>query len=189
MRVRSCRPGRPGVLRTLAALVCSLLVALVAPAHADDHDVVFAINETQLHKRPGEAAPVVGHADEGDELEVLGDQGRWLRVRNGKQIGWVTRTEVATSKPAGARPHAQRSGFSGKPVTDTVKVTIDIERVRGYDDPRTKAHAVLDLVRGDVVAMLGRGYNGWMLVEPEEGITGWIPDSAVKDAGNFAGDP
>jgi len=185
MRVAPCIRG------ALAALVCSLslIVALAAPAAADDHDVVFAINETQLHKRPGEASPVVGHANEGDELEIVGDQGRWLRVRNGKQVGWVARTEVATTKPAPPRPHAVRSGFSGQPVTDANKVAIDAERVRGYDDPRTKAKVVLDLVRGDVVSVLGRGYSGWLLVEPSDGGPGWIPDSAVKDAGKFVGDP
>lgn len=189
MRVRSCRPVRSSVLRALAALVCSLIVSLAAPARADNHDVVFANNEIQLHKRPGEAAPVVGHANQGDELEVLGDQGRWLQVRNGKQVGWVSRTEVATTKPAAPRPHAVRSGFSGQPVTDAMKVAIDIDRVRGYDDPRTKGKVVLDLVRGDVVAVLGRGYSGWLLVEPNDGNPGWIPETAVKDWGKFAGDP
>jgi SH3-like domain-containing protein len=166
-----------------------LIVALAMPARADNHDVVFANNEIQLHKRPGEAAPVVGHAEQGDELEVLGDQGRWLQVRNGKQVGWVSRTEVAKTKPAAPRPHAVRSGFSGQPVTDAMKVAIDVDRVRGYDDPRTKGKAVLDLVRGDVVAVLGRGYNGWLLVQPNDGSPGWIPETAVKDWGKFAGDP
>jgi hypothetical protein len=169
--------------------VIAALAALAVPAHADDHDVVFAINRTQLHKRPGEAAPVVGHADQGDELEVLGDQGRWLRVRDGKQVGWVTRTEVAPSKPAEPRNRPERSGFSGKHVPDAVKVTIQIDRVRGFDDPRTKTRSVLDLARGDAVTVLGRGYNGWILVEPDGGSAGWIPASAVTDAGKVAGDP
>lgn len=189
MLVRPCRPVRRPAVGAIGVLVCSLLVALAAPARADVHEVVFAMKEAQLHKRPGEAAPVVGHADEGDELEVLGDQGRWLHVRNGKQVGWLTRTEVSATKPAEPRPHAERSGFAGTPVTDALKVTINIDRVRGYDDPRTKAKAVLDLVRGDVVAVLGRGYDGWLLVEPNDGSPGWIPEAAVKDAGKFAGDP
>jgi SH3-like domain-containing protein len=186
MRASSCRSV---CSIALGALICALTVSHAAPARADDHDVVFAINGTELHKRPGEAAPVVGHADEGDELEVLGDSGRWLRVRNGKQIGWVTRTEVATTKPASPRPHAPRSGFAGTPVGDTIRVTIEADRVRGYDDPRTKAKAVLDLVRGDVVPVLARGYDGWLLVEPKDGTPGWIPESVVKDWGKFAGDP
>jgi hypothetical protein len=185
MRARSHTPGGLG----LGALVCSVMAVRALPALADDHDVVFALGQTQLHKRPGEAAPVVGHADPGDELEVVGDQGRWLEVRNGKQVGWVTRTEVAAAKPAEPRKRPERSGFSGKRVTDALKVTIEIDHVRGFDDPRFKARNVLDLVRGDVVTVIGRGHDGWILVEQEEGGVGWIPASVVKDAGKFTGDP
>jgi SH3-like domain-containing protein len=184
MRARSCPSGAAG------ALVCSLIVALAAPAQANVHEVVFAINDkTQLHSRPGEAAPVVGHADEGDELEVLGDQGRWIKVRNGKQVGWVTRSEIGPTKPAEPRRRPERTGFSGKRTADAVKVAIDIDRVRGFDDPQTKAKNVLDLKRGEVVTVIGRGHDGWILVEEDDGAVGWIPASAVKDGGKFAGDP
>jgi SH3-like domain-containing protein len=161
---------------------------LAGVARANVHEVVFALNTTELHTRPGEAAPVVGHVEPGDELEVLGDQGRWLRVRNGKQIGWLTRTEVGPSKPAEARKRVQKSGFSGKRVVDATKITIVSEHVRGFDDPETKAKHVLDLSRGDVVTVLGRDRD-WLLVEQEDGSVGWIPDSVAGDAGKFVGDP
>src|SRR3954453_19702583 len=141
----------------LASGICSLVVALVVltgSAAASVHDVVFAVHKIQLHVRPGEDARVIGHADEGNELEILGFQGRWLRVRNGKQVGWVTRTEVAESKPADPRNRNKRSGFSGKPVTDAVKVTVEIDNVRGFDDPRIKRKNVLNLVRGDVLTVI-----------------------------------
>lgn len=190
MCARSCISRGPcGRDAFAGAMIVSLIIASAAPVLADDHDVVFAKNQAQLHKRPGEAAPVVGHADEGDELEVVGDQGRWLRVRNGKQVGWLTRTEVATSKPAEPRKRPGRSGFSGKRITDAVKVTVEIDHVRGFDDPRTKARNVLDLARGDVVTVIGRGHHGWILVEQDQGAVGWIPASVVNDAGKFVGDP
>jgi hypothetical protein len=176
------------VIRSLLMMLVVLVVP-VGPAAANVHDVVFAINKIQLHVRPGEAAPVVGHAEEGDELEVLGFRGRWLRVRNGKQTGWVTRTEVAETKPAEPRNRSMRGGFSGKPVTDAVKVTVEIDSVRGFDDPRTKSKNVLNLVRGDVLTVIGRGHDGWILVQTDDGGVGWIPASAVSDAGNFEADP
>jgi uncharacterized protein YgiM (DUF1202 family) len=174
------------------SVICSFLLVLVmrtGPAAAGVHEVVFAVNKIQLHRRPGEAAPVVGHADEGDELEVLGNQGRWLRVRNGKQVGWVARTQVAESKPADPRNRTERSGFSGKHVDDAVKVTVVIDKVRGFDDPRRKDKHVLDLVRGEVVTVIGRGYDGWLLVQQDDDTVGWIPESTVTDAGKFASNP
>jgi hypothetical protein len=165
------------------------LVALSGPAAANVHEVVFAVNKVQLHARPGEASAVVGHADEGEELEVVGNVGRWVRVRNGKQVGWVTRTEVAESKPADPRNRTQRSGFSGKSVADAVKVKVEIDKVRGYDDPRSKTKSVFELVRGDLVTVIGRGHEGWLLVQQDDGAIGWIPAPAVTDAGAFEGDP
>jgi uncharacterized protein YgiM (DUF1202 family) len=170
------------------ALVGLAILALARSAYANDHEVVFAAGKVELHIRPGEAAPVVGHADEGDELEVLGDRGRWLRVRIGKQIGWLTRTETSPTKPAEPR-RSQKSGFSGKGVSDALKVTIAIDKVRGFDDPNTKSNNVLDLRRGDVVTVIGKGHNGWILVEQDSGEVGWIPAAVVSDAGKFTGDP
>lgn len=190
MRPHPSMSGGRSLIMTLVMLV--MLVGLVGPAAADEHDVVFANNRIELHVRPGEASPVVGHANEGDELEVVGNQGRWIRVRSGKQVGWVTRTEVAETKPAEPRPHSQRSqrsGFSGKPIGDTLKVTVQIDAVRGFDDPSSKANNTLNLERGDVLTVVGRGHDGWILVQTEDGATGWIPESAVSDLGNFAGDP
>jgi hypothetical protein len=178
---------------TLGVIVCSLIVALAVPVLAApaavNGDIVFAINRTQLHVRPGEAAPIVGHAEEGDELEVVGHQGRWLKVKTGRRVGWVTRTEVAATKPAEPRNRSGRTGFSGKRPSDAVKVKIAIDRVRGFDDPRSKARNVFDLVRGDVVTVIGRGHDGWVLVEHDTDGVGWIPASAVSDAGRFVADP
>ncbi|HEU4726257.1 MAG TPA: SH3 domain-containing protein [Kofleriaceae bacterium] len=169
----------------LVALVCALVLTLATSARANVHEVVFALNTTELHTRPGEAAPVVGHVEPGDELEVLGDQGRWLRVRNGKQIGWLTRTEVGPTKPAEPRKRVQK--FAGKR-DDATKITIVSDHVRGFDDPETKAKQVIELSRGSVVTVLGHDRD-WLLVEQEDGTVGWIPDSAAGDAGKLAGDP
>ena len=186
MRARSSNSCVPSAL---GAVLGSLLVALASPALANPRDVVFAAGKLQLHVRPGEAAPVVGHADEGEELEVVGDAGRWIRVRSGKQVGWVTRTEIIEAKPAEPRTRVQKTGFSGRPVTDALKVTVLVDRVRGFDDPISKSKSVLDLAKGETVTVIGRGNDGWILVEQSNGNVGWIPASVVTDGGKFAGDP
>jgi len=180
---------RPWILLALwLAVELALGVALAAPAHADD-DRVRARDVTPLRARPGEAAPKLARLDRGAELQVLAERGRWLRVRHGRRVGWVARSQVEAGEPAEPRERPERSGFSGKPREDLVKVTIEIDRVRGFDDPRTKANTTLDLEKGDEVVVIGRGHVGWILVQNAEGETGWIPASVVTDAGRFAGDP
>ncbi len=170
-------------------LVLALVIAASAPARADAPGPVRARDDIPLRARSGEAAPVLASIDRGAELEVIAVRGRWLRVRHGARVGWVTRTQVEARAPAGPRPRPARSGFSGKPREDTVKVAVEIDRVRGFDDPRTKASCTLDLAKGDVVIAIGRGHGGWILVEDAAGGVGWIPASVVTDAGRFAGDP
>lgn len=219
----------------IVGCVTCLLATSAAPALADDRELAWAIKKTPLRARPGESSPVIDHADAGDELEVLANRGRWLRVRLGRRVGWVTRTQVEDAEPApksskrakvvkgakgakGAKIEkvakaaqaatasdaavakagdaaaadeepAPKSGFSGRRVEDTLKVKVAIDGVRGFDDPRTKKQSVLQLVRGDIVTVIGRGHEGWILVQHEQGSIGWIPASAVDDAGRFTGDP
>jgi hypothetical protein len=169
-----------------ACIIVAMLIA--APASADSSESVMARDMIPLRVRPAERAPSYANVDRGSELEVLAERGRWLRVRHGRRVGWVTRTQVQAppAKPV-ARP--ERSGFSGKHPEDAVKVTVSIDKVRAFDDPRTKANEVLELVKGDVVTVIGRGHQGWLLVESTAGDVGWIPGSVVDDAGKFAGDP
>ncbi len=177
MTLRNC------ILLALAAL------AVTASARADVPGPVRARDEIPLRARSGEAAPALARIGRGAELQVIGERGRWLRVRHGTRVGWVTRSQVEARTPAEPRPRARRSGFSGKRREDALKVKIEIDRVRGFDDPRTKASCTLDLAKGDVVIPIGRGHNGWILVETTEGDRGWIPASVVGDAARFLGEP
>jgi len=54
------------------------------------------------------SADVVGHARRGERLDVLGDNGEWLRVRTGGgEIGWVSAQHVAR-EGALAQPRGRR---------------------------------------------------------------------------------
>lgn len=173
------------------AFAASLVAAAAGAAAADAPAAVWTTQEVRLRARPGETAAVVARAERGEQMAVVDEWGRWLRVRHGRRVGWLTRAEVEV-RAGGAeppRPRARRGGFSGKAVEDALQVTVEADRVRGFDDPRTKATCVLDLSRGDTVTVIGRGHDGWILVEHATGVVGWIPAAAVTDGGQFAGDP
>jgi hypothetical protein len=175
--------------RTTLSLACLLVATVTGTAHADGSPQVWAKRDTQLHSRPGEASSSIGKVQTGERLVVIGSQGRWLRVRHRQRTGWVTRTQVEERGDRAERKRRNATGFSGKQREDALKVVVDIDKVRAFDDPRTKAKEVLDLKRGDQLVVLGRGHEGWILVELEGAGVGWIPESAVTDGGRFAGDP
>jgi uncharacterized protein YgiM (DUF1202 family) len=180
-------------MRLLATLLLGLCVAAPAAASPrDDEDVVsktvWATDPIRLRARPGETGRVIARANKNDELHVIAQWGRWVKVRHGANAGWVPRTQVATREADKPRKRDHRSGFSGKPRADALEVTVAIDNVRGFDDPETKSKLVLELKRGDKATVIGHGHDGWILVE-QSGTVGWIPSSAVADGGEFAGDP
>ena len=176
-------------MRATITLSCMLIAATSGAALADGSPTVWAKRDTQLHSRPGEASASIGRVEPGERLVVIGSQGRWLRVRHRQRTGWVTRTQVEERGDRAERKRRGATGFSGKQREDALKVTVDIDRVRAFDDPRTKAKETLDLKRGDELVVLGRGHEGWILVESEGAGVGWIPETAVTDGGKFARDP
>ena len=178
------RTRRPCILIALV-----LAAAAAAPAAADVAPPVQARDRIPLRARAGEAALVVAKVERGAELQVVGQRGRWLRVRHGRRAGWVTRSQVEPRTEPAPRARAGRSGFSGKRREDALKVAITAERVRGCNDPRTEASCTLELVKDDVAVVLGRGHDGWVLVQSAAGGVGWIPALAVTDAARFVSDP
>ena len=175
-------------MRTLPALLLGLCVTVPAVASAEES--AWPTDTVRLRARPGETARVVARADKDEELAIVASWGRWVKVRRGDRVGWVPRTQLDIREiergvePGGAgnkpRKRSKRSGFSGKAVADALEVTIAIDKVRGFDDPAAKQRMVLDLSRGDRATVIGRGHDGWILVE-RAGVVGWIPSSAVAD--------
>ncbi|MCE9573436.1 MAG: SH3 domain-containing protein [Deltaproteobacteria bacterium] len=171
----------------LARTLTLVLLLTTTAAHAETSDEVWTTRATHLRARPGENGAVVGRAAKGAELIVLRERGRWLRVRHGRLVGWVTRAEVEDRVERVRVPG--EDGFGDKPVEDAVQATVQFDKVRGFDDPKTRSNVVLDLKKGDRVTVLGRGDDGWILVQPEHGAHGWIPGVTVADSARFAGDP
>ncbi len=171
----------------LARTLTLALLLTTTVAHAELPSEVWTTRATHLRARPGENGKVVGRAREGAELVVLGERGRWLRVRHGRRVGWVTRAEVE-DRIERVRVEGE-DGFGDRPVEDAVQATVQFDKVRGFDDPKTRGNMVLDLRKGDQVTVLGRGDDGWVLVQPARGPHGWIPGVTLTDPGRFAGDP
>ncbi|HUQ03893.1 MAG TPA: SH3 domain-containing protein [Kofleriaceae bacterium] len=179
-------------MRVLPSLLLGLCLAapVALPGAARAEETAWPTDNVRLRARPGETARIVARAEKDEELAIVATWGRWVKVRRGERVGWVPRTHLdirdVEQKP---RKRSRRSGFSGKAHADALEVTIAIEKVRGFDDPVAKTAMVLDLKRGDQATVIGRGHEGWILVE-RAGVVGWIPSSAVEDgAGDFVGDP
>jgi uncharacterized protein YgiM (DUF1202 family) len=81
----------------LTSLACGLLAVAASRARADE---VRTTHTTKILKRPGEQSPVVIRVSAGHEMEVLEEQGRWIKVKVEGHEGWVTRTSVESTTEA-----------------------------------------------------------------------------------------
>jgi hypothetical protein len=127
-------------------LVWSVLALSAVPARADDREAVLALQDIRLRARAGEHARKIDRVEKGDELVILRTKGRWLRVRYGTRVGWVTRTQVGESAPE-PRPRARVTTLPRKRDKQAAKiVSAPTPRPRTAPQPRT---ASIDDVNDD----------------------------------------
>lgn len=172
--------------QTRASLILSMVVlaaAFLAPAHAE---VLRTRRDTTLRARPGESARAVARLEADQEVEVLKRTGRWLRVKSGERVGWLTRTHVHTPEqqaPQPARPTRVEKWRGAQPAFDTSRQRKNIKRVRvtkGTQDtfrsPSGTARVAYRARATDVLTVIGHDQeDSWLLVENEHGQVGWIP--------------
>ena len=106
--------GRSPTALVTAALLSSLL-ASAATALADPDatrqtgQVVRTSEAVTLRAAPGEKQKPVAQLAAGTAVVLLGHEGRWLRVRANRTVGWLARTTVTEPAPAAtattATPH------------------------------------------------------------------------------------
>jgi septal ring factor EnvC (AmiA/AmiB activator) len=84
------RPFRRCLFTRLLALIAAVALAggLPPPAAAADIGVVTA-DDLNLRPEPGTGAPPLATLKKGTEVEILGRSNGWLKVRHGRQEGYV----------------------------------------------------------------------------------------------------
>lgn len=159
------------------ALACVLAVAglaLAAPAadaqkvrkerrksRVETQVVTYA---TPLKQRPGEAAETLVELAVGDEVEVMGRKGRWVRVRVRGRLGWVTRTTIAASDREGESWGDDASTEDADPIDliampDATDASADLEADRDPDGGPDRARARLGHRGLELAAEAGLGLS------------------------------
>jgi uncharacterized protein YgiM (DUF1202 family) len=147
-------------LATVAWLVAfcgTLLVALPAqarPAAQAAPTATVLVDRLNVRSGPGTTYKVVGGANNGEKLTVVGQSGQcaWLKVsKGGKELGWVSGSnafvKLSTSCakiPVATVPSAPATGAAGQGCATVVNqlgfdVKIDVKRSDGWKDSFTVA--------------------------------------------------
>lgn len=157
--------------------------------------------EVTLRKKPGERQAVVAKLPAGTAVEIVREEGRWLLVRAGASVGYLTRTTVADTTPPPTPPVEPPSrptdpvptpeptatrrwsserrdethhGASGLFVGVTADAPL-LAEARDGAEPLGKA------ARGDRLAVLDATQPGWIQVRTPDGKHAWVSRIAVDD--------
>lgn len=170
------------------AYVVTALLAISDVASAEPRRTTVA---TTLRKKPGEKEPAVVEVPAGTQVQVLGEQDRWLRVRVGAHEGFLTRTTVTApeSPPAGAGEEgragpddsvwsARRRRAQASAGELFAKVTSAEATLRSEAAPT--ATPLATLTRGSQLAILDASSTpGWARVRDEQGREGWLLEAEL----------
>lgn len=113
--------------------------------------------KVNMRSGPGTNHPIIWELGKGYPLMVVGRQGNWLKVRDFEDDeGWVYRPLVAKK----------------------AHLVVKSKIVNIRSGPGTRFRVVGQAKYGVVLRTLKRG-NGWVKVEHENGMSGWIARSLL----------
>ena len=167
------------VKTTIALCVCSF--ALLHDAAADGRRTTEAVT---LRKKPGEKEAAVVQLPAGTEVEVLAENGRWLRVRVNKVEGFLARTTVSNPDAPVMAPTGNWSAArhpNSEEITELfVEVTAPTSTLRSA--PKPDAASVVEVPRGGHLVVLDAGSNpSWIHARDEQGHDGWIARDQIDN--------
>lgn len=158
-----------------------LLTALLLLSHAALAEPRRTTVATTLRKKPGEKEAAVAEVPAGTEVQVLGEQDRWLRVRVGTKEGFLTRTTVTEPEPQAAEDTTAGDGTwsatrrrAAAPEGELLAhVTSDPATLRSA--AALTAAPLATLPRGSRLAVLDAiDTPGWARVRDQQGREGWL---------------
>ncbi len=140
--------------------IFSLLLLITTAAHA----VMLSIegNDVNMRSGPGTKYKVMWELGNGFPLIVLKQSGQWYRVRDFEgTIGWVHKDVVNRTPHMIVKVHKKSK-----------------KRINVRSGPGTKYRIVAKAYYGVVFTTLQQK-NGWVKVQHEKGVTGWIKRSLL----------
>jgi uncharacterized protein YgiM (DUF1202 family) len=165
--------------------ICSVWVALATTVNAEPRRTTSAVT---IRKQPGERQPAVGELAKNTEVEVLGEQGRWLLVRIGKLSGYVPRTLLTSGTTAPAPIPGKWS--ASRTHNGTVQRGLRVDATRASTltaRPAPVATHVSDVAEGARLVVIDATTDpAWIRVRDRAGREGWIARDVVRDRASVA---
>jgi SH3-like domain-containing protein len=135
-----------------------------------------------LRKKPGEKEAAVAKVAANTAVIVLGEEGRWLKVKVKGAVGYLTRTTVSdvTTDPVEASTwSAGRRTDDGRPITELFVEAPNAGALT--TEPKPNAPEVAGVAKGERLIVLDAATPGWLHARDDHGHEGWIATGQVEN--------
>lgn len=145
-----------------AAVTGFTLITLLHTAAAQAEMVAVNGEDINMRSGPGAKNEALFKIGDGFPLEIVKTSGEWLQVKDFEgSVGWVLKKNVNN------KPHMVVKANKGNDETINIRV-----------EPNPKSKVVAQAKYGVVFKTAGKK-GGWVNVEHEKGVKGWIESSLL----------
>ena len=155
-----------------------VLVGLCATSEAGPRRTTEAVT---LRKKPGEKSAPVAQLAANTIVTVLGEEGRWLRVRANGIEGYATRTTITDDPDAPVVPPTASWSAVRKPGDTELEVEA-IAPGTMLSAPKPEATKVRDVPKGVRLSVIDATTPGWIHARDDQGHDGWITRAQIENS-------
>jgi len=165
---------RLAVLRLIGLCVIgSIAIAEASPRHTTE--------AVALRKKPGEKEEIVAKLAANTPIEVMGEDGRWLRVRAGASIGFLARTTVTDGTTPGGGATNQWSA-SRRSSAQALFIEVTAPTAVLHASPAPTAPTIAEVPRGARLTVVDAATTtAWIRARDDGGRDGWIARADVDN--------
>jgi SH3-like domain-containing protein len=156
------------------------LIAFAAWAQAAPHTT----EAVTLRKKPGEKEDAVAKLPANTPIQILAEDGRWLKVRANGAVGYLARTTIADDKPLPGGATNQWSAGRRKADTIATEMFVEVTAAKAalHADPKPDAPSVTAAAKGThLVVVDAAAHPAWIHVRADDGKDGWIARADVDN--------
>lgn len=153
----------------------------IAPINRPDEvlfQVVLKVRSGRVRSAPNLEGAIHFGLQEGDVVDVLGEEGDWYRVRRPEDgdIGWAHR-RLFEKKDIPTPP--SRTAKRSEALRKTFEAAVKVDSGRVRQQPTTDAPVISGITRGEIV-MIEDVRNDWYRVRLSSGQQGWAHESLFE---------
>lgn len=132
-----------------------------------------AVNQLRVRTAPSTQAKIIGYLQRGQTVQVTDRNGKWLKVKQNTQTGWVASDYLV--------PVSSNATNPVPPAIQTKTGTVAVDSLNVRAEPSLQANVIQKLTYGQEVRIVGETTD-WYQININGAATGWVYRTYIMTA-------